>query len=227
MLEICPLNERELLARARLLAGVSLEVLARTYAQPLPKTLRRAKGFVGQLLELALGATAKNQSIPDFPDLGIELKTLPIDSHGHPRESTYVCTAPTHTEVSSWQDSRVRQKLLHVLWIPIEADPKIPLPERRIGTPLLWHLPPTLEKCLQQDWEELVTVLRLGQAATITARLGTYLQIRPKAAHSRVMHHSLNEDGDRIQSNPRGFYLRTLFTRMVLEEGYIGRLHRS
>lgn len=220
MLEICPLNERALLSRARGLAGLSLGELAETYATPLPKTLLRAKGFVGQLLELALGAMAKNQSIPDFPDLGIELKTLPINSHGHPRESTYVCTAPTHTEVSSWKDSRVRQKLLHVLWIPIEADPKIPLPERRIGTPLLWHLPTDLEKILQQDWEELVTLLRLGQEATITARLGTYLQIRPKAAHSRVMHGGLNEDGERIQSNPRGFYLRTLFTRMVLEKGY-------
>ncbi len=220
MLEICPLNERELLSRARGLAGVSLGGLAKSYAQPFPKTLLRAKGFVGQLLELALGASAKNQSLPDFPNLGIELKSLPIDSHGHPRESTYVCTGPTHTEVSSWQDSRVRQKLLHVLWIPIEADPKIPLPERRIGTPLLWHLPPDLEKVLQQDWEELVTLLRLGQEASITARLGTYLQIRPKAAHSRIMHGSLNEDGDRIQSNPRGFYLRTLFTRRVLEKGY-------
>ncbi len=220
MLEICPLNERALLVRARGLAGVSLGELAKIYAIPLPKALLRAKGFVGQLLELALGATAKNQSLPDFPDLGIELKTLPIDSHGHPRESTYVCTAPTHTEVSSWQDSRVRQKLLHVLWIPIEADPKIPLPERRIGTPLLWHLLPNLEKILQQDWEELVTLLRLGQEAKVTARLGTYLQIRPKAAHSRIMHKGLNEDGDRIQSNPRGFYLRTLFTRMILKESY-------
>ncbi|MBP6104390.1 MAG: DNA mismatch repair endonuclease MutH [Gammaproteobacteria bacterium] len=220
MLEICPLNERELLNRARKLAGLSLGELAKTYAIPFPQTLLRAKGFVGQLLELALGASAKNQSLPDFPDLGIELKTLPIDSDGHPRESTYVCTAPTHTEVSNWQDSRVRQKLLHVLWIPIEADPKIPLPERRIGTPLLWHLPPTLEHSLQQDWEELVTLLRLGQEAKITARLGTYLQIRPKAAHSRVMHERLSEDGDRIQSNPRGFYLRTLFTRIVLEKGY-------
>ena len=53
MLEICPLNERELLIRARGLAGVSLGELAKTYAQPFPKTLLRAKGFVGQLLELA------------------------------------------------------------------------------------------------------------------------------------------------------------------------------
>ncbi len=220
MLEICPLNERALLVRARALAGIALGELAKNHRQALPKTLLHSKGFVGQLIELALGASAKNQSLPDFPELGIELKTLPIDHLGYPRESTYVCTAPTQTEVSSWHHSRVRQKLLHVLWIPIEADPKIPLATRRIGTPLLWHLPQDLETILQQDWEELTTMLRLGQEAKITARLGTYLQIRPKAAHSRVMHGTLNEDGERIQSNPRGFYLRTLFTRMVLEGGY-------
>ncbi len=220
MLEICPYNERELLARARALGGMSLEMLAKNHAQTLPLSLRQAKGFVGQLIELALGAQAKNQSLPDFPHLGIELKTLPIDRQGHPRESTYVCTAPTQVEVLDWEHSRVRQKLLHVLWVPIQADPSIPLAARRIGTPLLSKLEPALEAILQQDWEELTTMLRLGQEAQITAKLGTYLQIRPKAAHSRIMHASFNEEGERIQTNPRGFYLRTLFTRKLLEEGY-------
>lgn len=220
MLEICPQNERELHTRAQALAGMPLGILARHCGQTLPTTLHRAKGFVGQLIEAALGASAHNQSLPDFPNLGIELKTLPIDSKGYPRESTYVCTAPTQTEVSNWQHSRVRQKLLHVLWVPIEGDPKIPLAARRIGTPLLWKLNPTLEAVLEQDWEELSTMLRLGQEATLTARLGTYLQIRPKAAHSRIMQHRINEEGDPIQNNPRGFYLRSLFTRKLLEEAY-------
>ena len=200
---------------------MSLAMLAKKYAQqPLPTTLHHAKGWVGQLIEVALGASAQNQSIPDFPQWGIELKTIPIDALGRPKESTYVCTAPTVSETTHWATSRVRQKLARILWVPIEADPRIPLPERRIGTPILWALPPEIERILQEDWEELVTLIRLGQTEIISAKMGTYLQLRPKAAHSRILEQRLDAQGQATQSNPKGFYLRTLLTRLILARHY-------
>ena len=217
---ISPLNERELLDRARQLAGQTLAAIATHYQQPLVCNLNRSKGFVGDLIEYVLGASAGNISMPDFPHLGIELKTLPINQKGQPLESTYVCTTPRITEMGSWQQSRVRQKLLKVLWVPIEAEATIPLAHRRIGTPVLWQMPPPLETILQADWEELVTCLSLGQLQRLSAKMGTYLQVRPKAAHSRIAHARLNEEGTLIHTNPQGFYLRTSFTKMILEKSY-------
>ena len=37
---------------------------------------------------------------------------------------------------------------------------------------------------LQQDWEEHMDLICTGQLARISAKQGTYLQIRPKAADS-------------------------------------------
>jgi len=217
-----PQTEQELLDRCLLLSGKQLSELALEYQHPIPSSLHQSKGFIGQLIECVLGASAANLPEPDFQNLGIELKTLPLNADGSPRESTYVCTAPLNlrAEIEYWEISRVRKKLAQILWVPIEADPLIPLAERRIGTPLLWRLTPSLETILRQDWEELTQMLHLGQTAHLSAKIGTYLQIRPKAAHSRILYPSINEYGEEIFLNPKGFYLRSQFTEKILSENY-------
>ena len=216
-----PSTEQELLARARELAGKTLGELARKHGRTVPKNLRRAKGWFGQLIEDSLGATAASLAEPDFQQLGIELKTIPVSRDGKPRESTYVCVVPlTGGDGLVWEDSWVRRKLQRVLWVPVQADPDVPLAERRAGSPLLWDLEPDLEAVLRTDWEELMDMVCLGQLEQISARHGIYLQIRPKAANSRALRWAIGETGERILTNPRGFYLRTAFTSEVLRRHY-------
>lgn len=217
-----PKSEQELLSRCQMLAGIPLADLAAAYQQTLPASWLKAKGFVGQLMEIALGATASSLPEPDFLDLGIELKTLPLNAKGAPRESTYVCTAPMSltAEAERWENSRVRKKLARVLWVPFEADPNIPLHKRRVGTALLWSPDPPTEAILREDWETLTHMLYLGQTEKLSAKLGTYLQVRPKAAHSRIVTEYINDEGEEILINPKGFYLRSHFTQRILEAYY-------
>jgi DNA mismatch repair protein MutH len=217
-----PKNEAELLERATQLAGLSLAQIAKTYSYKLPKNLLHAKGFVGQLLEQVLGATAGVKSQPDFEALAVELKSIPIDNNGKPSESTYVCTVPMLSHVGlRWHESVVYKKLAHVLWIPIQSDDNIPIPERKIGMPLLWRLPQAYENTLKQDWEELMEFICLGKVESITAYQGVYLQIRPKAADSRALREAIGKNGEKIKTLPRGFYLRANFTRLILDQHYL------
>ncbi len=199
-----------------MLAGKTLGQVAAELGLNVPDDLRRHKGWVGQLLECYLGADAGNQAEPDFTGLGIELKTLPLNARGQPKESTYVCTVSlTETGRLQWQNSWVRKKLAKVLWLPVEADAAIPLAERYVGHGWIWQPTPAQEQQLQRDWEELMDRVVLGEQAEITAREGEFLQIRPKAAHSRVMAKSWSDTGESSQMNPKGFYLRTSFTRQL------------
>lgn len=134
-----PENERQLFERAQALAGASFGELAARAQLPIPKDLKRDKGWVGMLLELYLGAMAGSKPEQDFPELGIELKTIPVDAAGKPLETTFVCVAPlTGNSGVTWASSHVRHKLARVLWIPVEGERQIPLAERRVGSPLLW-----------------------------------------------------------------------------------------
>ncbi|HEY6555766.1 MAG TPA: DNA mismatch repair endonuclease MutH [Polyangiaceae bacterium] len=216
-----PATESELMARARALSGMSLGELARRFGVAVPEAQLRAKGWVGQLLERALGATAGSRAKPDFEALGIELKTLPVDGRGQPKESTFVCTvALTEIGQVEWEHSRVRRKLARVLWVPVEAAPALPLAQRRFGEPLLWSPDPEEEAELRFDWEELAGRIGVGELEAITGHFGKHLQLRPKAAHSRVRRRGLDEDGAYVEAPPRGFYLRPSFTHGLLRKHY-------
>jgi DNA mismatch repair protein MutH len=216
-----PRDETELLARARRLAGLSLGDLARSLDEAVPADLRRHKGWVGQLIERALGATANSLAAPDFEAIGVELKTLPVDARGLPRESTYVCTVPLESAGEDWEHSWLRRKLARVLWLPVQAEKTIPLAERRIGSALLWSPAPDEEALLRRDWEELTERILLGELEQISARHGEVLQIRPKAADSRALRHAVGVDGERILTNPRGYYLRAAFTAAILQRHFV------
>ncbi len=217
-----PQSEQQLKLNCVALAGTTLAELAELCKITLPTELKFAKGLLGQLLEKVLGATAGNAAEPDFQGLGIELKTIPVDINGKPRETTYICTVPLiNTSGYSWNSSWVRRKLNRVLWIPIEADPQIPLAHRRIGNATLWSPSDEQLQILQQDWEELMQLIITGQFENLTAKIGTYLQVRPKAANSKILTQATDEYGVPCLTTPRGFYLRTQFTAAILQNEFI------
>lgn len=220
-----PRSDDELLARAAALAGRTLGELARSFALEAPEDLRRAKGFVGGLVERALGADASSRAEPDFTALGVELKTLPVDARGRPLESTFVCTIElSDIGGMEWEESRVRHKLSRVLWVPVEGTRTIPVAERRLGTALLWSLEGEDEAALRADWEELAGWIGRGDVETLTAHVGRYLQVRPKAANSLARRRALDADGAVYDELPRGFYLRTQFTaRLIARHFALGR----
>jgi len=213
-----PSSEAELLERAHRLAGCTVADLAACFDVSLPSHGVRAKGLVGALVERALGATARSASIPDFPELGIELKTIPLDARGRPRESTFVCTVRLRDIAdSAWEASPVCSKLTRVLFVPIEAGTTLSLGERRIGAARLWSPTRSQQSALRADWEELAGVIGRGDVEQITAHLGLHLQIRPKAASSHVRGRGSDEHGAPVRTLPRGFYLRASFTASIFK----------
>ena len=212
----------ELMTRAGRLSGRTLGWIAAQHAFDVPEDLTRSKGWVGQLIESVLGATAASRPEPDFPHLGVELKTLPVDATGKPFESTYVCTAPLDGSLPArWEDSWVCQKLARVLWIPVLGDPKIPVADRMVGSGVLWTPSEEENEALRQDWLELSEMVLSGKISQINARLGKVIQIRPKAASASSRTWMMDEDASWVRVNPRGFYLRPSFTRNILRQHFV------
>lgn len=212
---------KQLFDKASALAGYSFAELAAEQGMVVPNDLRRNKGWVGQLLESALGASAGSQALQDFPELGVELKTIPLDANGKPLETTFVCTTPlVNVHELTWESSNVRNKLQCVLWIPIDGRREVPLAERTIGTAFLWQPSAAQEAQLKADWQEHMDKIALGEVESITARQGEVLQLRPKAANSRVLTDAIGANGEAIQTLPRGFYLKTQFTGQIIRDTF-------
>ncbi|MGS0673630.1 DNA mismatch repair endonuclease MutH [Shewanella sp. 125m-1] len=214
-----PESIEELMQRAEAMAGLTLGQLANYHDIEMPNDLKRHKGWVGQLIELELGALAGSRPEQDFVHLGVELKTIPVNRQGKVLETTYVTVAPlTNIQGLTWENSVVCHKLQQVLWIPVQGDREIPLAERQIGSPILWQPSSEESELLKQDWEEIMELIAMGQVDKVTARHGEVLQLRPKAANSQVVTDSIGRDGQLTQTNPRGFYLKTQFTQKILSQ---------
>lgn len=214
-----PKTEQDLICLAQSLAGLTFGELAKELNMPVPENLKRDKGWVGTLIETALGANAGSKAEQDFAHLGIELKTIPVDSEGKPLETTFVSLAPLVQNTGiTWYSSHVRHKLSKVLWIPIEGKREIPLAKRCIGQPILWQPSHEQEEQLKQDWEELMEYIVFGRLDKINARLGEVLQLRPKGANSKALTKGIGKNGEVIDTLPLGFYLRKNFTHSILQQ---------
>jgi DNA mismatch repair protein MutH len=208
-----------LLARARGLVGASVREVAGSLGLEAGGDAVRTKGAGGAILERALGATGGPGRVHDFPELGVELKTLPVDGRGAPLESTYVCTLSlADAEFQEWADSWVRAKLARVLFVPLVGERGEPWAGRRVAAPLLWSPTPAQEDVLRADFEEVVGLVGAGRVEDLTAHLGRWLQVRPKAAHGGVRTIAFGPEGEPIATVPRGFYLRPRFTGALLAD---------
>lgn len=214
-----PKTEQDLLCLAQSLAGLMFGELAEELGISVPENLKRDKGWVGTLIETALGANAGSKAEQDFAHLGIELKTIPVDCQGRPLETTFVSLAPLIQNTGiTWHSSHVRHKLSKVLWIPIEGKRDIPVAQRRIGQPILWQPNYEQEQRLKQDWEELMEYIVFGRLDEISARIGEVLQLRPKGANSKAVTKGIGKNGEVIDTLPLGFYLRKNFTYEILQQ---------
>lgn len=211
-----PINEDELLCRCTKLEGINFTQLSRLIQKPIPTDVLKRKGWAGMAIELILGANAGTQSLPDFSHLGVELKTIPFNAFGKPAESTFITSIPLLTvHQQTWLSSQCYNKLKRILWIPVEGAADIPFEQRRIGQAYLWSPSAEQEMVLKQDWLDLTTMIGTGCLEEINSSLGQYLQVRPKAANARALCYGFSSDGSRILTLPRGFYLRTKFTKTL------------
>lgn len=210
-----------LLTRARGLAGLTIAALGKRVGHRVPRDLRGHKGFVGMCVELALGAKAKSSPEPDFPHLGIELKTIPVRGDGLPTESTYVCQASLDgSEERDWRGSSVYKKLARVLFVPIEDPPDVTLAKRRIGMPFLWIMGASEEAELITDWTMLSERIRMGELGELTTVQGAWLHLRPKAQTHADRTSAVGEDGWMVPMQPRAWYLRPAFTARLLARAF-------
>lgn len=209
---IPPRDEAELLERARALEGATLDELAQ-------RALRvglRSKGKAGTLVEAALGATGGSAATWDFPALKVELKTIPLDAKGRPKESTYVCTfAIADADAAVWEGSWAQQKLARVLWVPLHD---VGDGGRKVGRAKLWSPSEEEAATLRADFDEIVGRIGALGIESVSAHVGVALQLRPKAANGSVKTVVRSAEGDLLETVPRGFYLRPSFTGALLND---------
>lgn len=208
-----------LLAHARALVGVEIGDLADGLGLPPPAAGRvRGKGWAGLVIQQELGLSVEGTAGPDFPALGVELKTVPVDSALRPRESTAICQIdPVRIAGESWETSSVRRKLAQVLFVALEDLGRGGFAERRVAAVRLWSPDAGEEALLRADFDHVVRAyFRRGRTDEITGRVGRVMQVRPKGRNAADTRAAFGPDGFATRVGKCGFYLRPAFVDRIL-----------
>ncbi|MGN0909225.1 MAG: DNA mismatch repair protein MutH [Succinivibrio sp.] len=212
-----PLDYAALTASLESIKGRTIADLAAAAGVPLPLGPLHGKGFQGELVERFLGASAPGLPIPDFPNLGCELKTLPLDERFRPLESTFICSAPLDPSAPSrFEDSILFHKISRVLFVFLIAPRSYSYQQRFVAGYRFWKPDERQMAAIRRDYEELMELAKTGGADAITARDGTVVQMRPKAADGSALTKVAGPDGQMVLTRPRGFYMRRSFTEGLL-----------
>ncbi len=218
-----PQNFDELVGRLNFICGKNLTQLASFAKIPMPIDTLHGKGFTGELIEKCLGANAANQSIPDFPELGVELKTIPVDDELSPLESTFLCYAPLlDIRHFTFETSPLYSKITRVLFVLVRASRELDFDER-VVLGYFFYSPDEKELgCIRNDFNELYELIKTGNVDKINARIGQVIQMRPKGANGKALTECIGHNGEIIKTRPRGFYMRRAFTKKLIQN-YISK----
>ena len=201
------------------LLGRSIGEIAGQLSLSVPATTLKGKGFTGELMEICLGASSQSAPEPDFPQLELELKTMPVDVNFTPLESTFIAYAPVWGTIGHrFEDSYLYRKIQRILWVFIYAPRQLPLSSRVVAGYYFWSPPAEILSQIRRDFEEIYELINSGRIEEITAELGEIIQLRPKAANGKALTQAIGPDGDVIMTRPRGFYLRRNFTKKLVDK---------
>ena len=212
-----PKDLTTLLERLDLIVGRSLQELATLAKVHIPENNLNGKGFCGQLLEIFLGANAHNLSQPDFLNLQIELKTLPVNSDLSPQESTFICSADINPErYIPFEHSALYHKIKNILFVLLLAPKGLPIKDRRIIGYFFYQPDQNELDQIATDYNEFCELIFSSNARSINGSLGNIIQMRPKAAHSNVFTPIRDSQGQTTYAGPKGYYLRASYTKKLI-----------
>ena len=214
-----PKTRADLIKRLDLIMGRSLSELAFLSGVDSPYNNRAGKGFAGQLTEIFLGADAGTLSEPDFTNLGIELKTLPVGFDLMPAQSTFLCMADLNPErFIPFEQSHLYHKLRHMLFVILLAPKGAKITERRILGYFFFKPDNQTLKLFEQDYNEFNELILNASAREIDGSAGNVIQMRPKAAASSEYIKVRDVSGNFTTTYPRAYYLRPWFTKKLMQD---------
>lgn len=218
-----PQNLLELKERLVKIKGAKISDLVELLEIEKPKNSVHAKGFVGQIIEYILGAHAKNQALPDFTNLDLELKTMPVDENLNPLESTFLCHANLKNVETNFYKSTLYKKIRFILFVFIKTSKNTNVLDREIVGFYFYKASDEDLKIFKADFDELNDLIVQGFANNINARIGTYIQMRPKCATGNDLTEYYDENCEIKYTRPRGFYLRRSFNKLLCQKVFFNK----
>lgn len=188
---------------------------------------KMVKGASGLIVENLLGVKNNNLASADIPEIGCEIKILPLQKN---RNGEIKAKEPTAIQMinyfevakETWETAKIRKKISLTFWIVYlaKSDGKSLAQDNYIILDYFLDHPTDVQNGIfKKDWEEIQDYIIKGKADSLSCSMGTYLEPKTKGANNRDKTDAPDGRGGKIKVRRRAFYYKKNYTnRIVIPE---------
>lgn len=178
------------------------------------------KGASGLIVENLLGVKNNNRDEADLPQIGCEIKILPLQKN---KDGSIKAKEPTaiqminYCEVAkeTWETAKIRSKINLTFWVvylaKVDGKPK-QQDDYVIVDYFLDHPSDVQNGIFRTDWEEIQSYIKRGDADKLSCSMGVYLEPKTKGANSQDKTDAPDGKGGIIRARRRAFYYKKNYT---------------
>ena len=185
---------------------------------------KMVKGASGLIVENLLGIQNNNRDEADIPEIGCEIKILPLQKN---RDGAIKAKEPTaiqminYIEVAqeTWETAKLRGKIALTFWVVYLATKNgksLNQNDYIIVDYFLDHPNDMQNSIFQKDWEEIQTYIKTGRADQLSCSMGKYLEPKTKGANNQDKTDAPDGKGGIIRARRRAFYYKKNYTNTAI-----------
>ena len=178
------------------------------------------KGASGLILETLLGLSNNSTADADIPEIGCEVKILPIQRN---KSGEIKVKEPTQIQMinyfevanENWETAKIRKKITLTFWIVYLAkdnSKSLPQDEYRIIDYFLDHPNESKVITFKEDWELIQNYIIKGLADKLSCSMGTYIEPKTKGKNNQDKTNAPDGKGGITRARRRAFYYKKNYT---------------
>jgi len=178
------------------------------------------KGASGLIIENLLGIKNNNISDADIPEIGCEIKILPIQKN---KNGEIKAKEPTQIQMinyfevarEKWETAKIRKKINLTFWIVYlakENSIKMQQNDYKIIDYFVDHPDENKILVFKRDWELIQDFIKKGLSDKLSSSMGEYLEPKTKGANNQDKTNAPDGKGGEIRAKRRAFYYKKKYT---------------
>ena len=174
------------------------------------------KGASGLIVENLLGVENNNRDEADLPEIGCEIKILPLQLN---RNGDIKAKEPTAIQMINycqvakevWETAKLRTKINITFWVVYLAKENgkvLNQDDYVIVDYFLDHPTATQLEVFKKDWEEIQQYIIKGDADKLSCSMGVFIEPKTKGANNQDKTDAPDGKGGLIKVRRRAFYYK-------------------
>ncbi|MBR5521904.1 MAG: hypothetical protein IKV82_00350 [Akkermansia sp.] len=185
---------------------------------------RMVKGASGLIVEKLLGIENNNRDGADIPEIGCEIKILPLQQNKNGEIKAKEPTAIqmiNYVEVAqeTWETTKLRGKIALTFWVVYLAkkDGKALNQNDYVIVDYFMDHPDDVQNgVFKKDWEEIQNYIKSGRADELSCSMGVYLEPKTKGKNNQDKTDAPDGKGGTIKARRRAFYYKKNYTNTAI-----------